>query len=72
MLNLYPHAVLEIYPMVHNLGRFNLNGVKLGLSQNGVDHNEQAAKKSCVSVSPDDRINSLNTPWRELLGLPSY
>jgi hypothetical protein len=24
--------------MVHNLGRFNWNGVRLGLSENGVDH----------------------------------
>ncbi len=35
---MYPHGLLEILPMVHNLGRFNWNWVRLCLSENGVDH----------------------------------
>jgi hypothetical protein len=34
---MYPHAVLEIYPMVQDLVGLNSNGVRCGLSENAVD-----------------------------------
>jgi hypothetical protein len=32
------HALLEFYPMVHNLLGFNFDYVRLGLSENDVDY----------------------------------
>jgi hypothetical protein len=37
VFHMYPHLLLEIYPMMHNLVRLDLNGVRCGLSENGVD-----------------------------------
>jgi hypothetical protein len=35
--HMYPHELLEIYPMVHSLVGLHLNGVRCGLYENGVD-----------------------------------
>jgi hypothetical protein len=53
------HLLIEIYPIVHNLVVFTLNQVRLGLSENGVNHIDQAAQKLYQGRSISNEVFSI-------------
>jgi hypothetical protein len=38
VFHMYPHPLLEILPMVHNVVGLDLSGDRCGSPENGVDH----------------------------------
>jgi hypothetical protein len=65
MLSTYPHphALLEIHPMVQNLVRLNLKYVRVGLSENGVDHIQFYIHLFNIYIS---QKKDLSTYWSDL------
>ncbi len=67
---MHQHALLEIYPMVHNSVEFNLSQVRLGLSENGVGHIRADCRyfipntvQVPISSSAPAQVRSLSTKY---------